>query len=122
MGAYNCVHREQMAFYTMEEFVILGLVMILGLGAYWSLVIFPRQREFQKQQKSVRKMQVGDEIITHGGIIGRIREIDADNGIAYLDIADGVTIRVVTFALIQAYDPDELARNAQRHSTEGQQS
>lgn len=122
MGAYNCVHREQMALYTMEEFVILGLVMILGLGAYWSLVIFPRQREFQKQQKSVRKMQVGDEIITHGGIIGRIREIDADNGIAYLDIADGITIRVVTFALIQAYDPDELARNAQRHDTEGQQS
>jgi preprotein translocase subunit YajC len=111
-----------MAFHNMEEFVILGLVMILGLGAYWSLVIFPRQREFQKQQKTVRTMQVGDEIITHGGIIGRIREIDADNGIAYLDIADGVTIRVVTFALLHPYDPDELARNAQRHSTEGQQS
>lgn len=111
-----------MAFHSMEEFVILGLVMILGLGAYWSLVIFPRQREFQKQQKTVRKMQVGDEIITHGGIIGRIREIDADQGIAYLEIADGVIIRVVTFALLHPYDPDELARNAQRHNVEGQQS
>ena len=111
-----------MALCKMEEFVILGLVMILGLGAYWSLVIFPRQRELQKQQKSVRKMQIGDEIITHGGIIGRIREIDADNGIAHLEIADGVVVRVVTFALLQRYDPEELARNAQRHSTEGQQS
>lgn len=37
----------------MQEIVVLGVVMVLALGAYWSLVIFPRQRDFQKQQRYV---------------------------------------------------------------------
>lgn len=97
----------------MEEFVVLGLVMILGLGAYWSLVIFPRQRDFQKQQKYVRTLQIGDEMITYGGIIGRVIEIDADHGVALLEIADGVRIRVITTALIRPFDAEEIAQNAQ---------
>jgi preprotein translocase subunit YajC len=97
----------------MEEIIIVGLVLILGLGAYWSLVIFPRQREFQKQQTYVRTLQAGDEMITFGGIIGRVLDIDADKGIAQVEIADGVVIRVVTAALMRPFDADELARNAQ---------
>jgi preprotein translocase subunit YajC len=97
----------------MEEIIIVGLVLILGLGAYWSLVIFPRQREFQKQQTYVRTLQAGDEMITFGGIIGRVLDIDADKGIAQVEIADGVVIRVVTAALMRPFDADELAKNAQ---------
>jgi len=97
----------------MEEIIIVGLVMILGLGAYWSLVIFPRQREFQKQQTYVRSLKAGDEMITFGGIIGRVLEIEADKGIANVEIADGVVIRVLTAALMRPFDPEELATNAQ---------
>jgi preprotein translocase YajC subunit len=101
-----------------EEFVLLGLVFILGLGAYWSLVIFPRQRDFQKQQKYVRALQTGDEMITFGGIIGRVMEIDADKGIAYVEIAEGVTVRVLTASLIRPYDPEEIAKSARMGQTE----
>ena len=59
----------------MQEFVLLGIVLVLGLGAYWSLVIFPRQRDFQKQQKYVNTLNVGDEMITFGGIIGRVMTV-----------------------------------------------
>ncbi len=95
----------------MPEIVVLGLVMILGLGAYWSMVIFPRQREFQKQQKYVQSLKIGDEMITYGGIVGRVLDIDADIGIAQVEIADGVVIRVVTAALVRPYDPIELAES-----------
>lgn len=98
----------------MQEFVILGLVMILGLGAYWSLVIFPRQREFQKQQKYVQSLHTGDEMITYGGIIGRILDIDEDHGVARVEIAEGVIIRILTAALMRPYDPEELAENIRR--------
>ncbi len=50
----------------MVEFVVLGVLLVLGLGAYWSLVIYPRQREFQKQQKYVNSLNPGDEMITFG--------------------------------------------------------
>jgi hypothetical protein len=55
----------------MQEFVMVGLLLLFGLGAYWSMVIFPRQREFQKQQRYVSSLKTGDEMITFGGIIGR---------------------------------------------------
>ncbi|NDJ60582.1 MAG: preprotein translocase subunit YajC [Chloroflexi bacterium] len=95
----------------MEEFVILGLVLILGLGAYWSLVIFPRQRDYRKQQQYVRTLAVGDEMITYGGIIGRVVELRADEGIALVEIADGVVIRVVSASLLRPYDPEALAES-----------
>lgn len=106
----------------MEEFVLLGLVITLGLGAYWSLVIFPRQREFQKQQKYVQALKVGDEMITYGGIIGRIIDIDSEQGVAQVEIADGITIRMLTASLIRPYDPDEIARHAQMGLKEGKQA
>ncbi len=98
----------------MSEFALLAVVLVLALGAYWSLVIFPRQREFQKQQKSVRALQSGDEMITYGGIIAKVKEIDAENGIAIVEIAEGVTVRILTAALTRPYDPEEIAESAQR--------
>lgn len=95
------------------EFAVLALVMLLGLGAYWAMVIFPKQRDFTKRQKYVRSLTAGDEVVTYGGIIGRVVEIDAANGVAHVEVAEGVVMRLVTAALIQSYDPAEFARAAQ---------
>ncbi|MFN8373524.1 MAG: preprotein translocase subunit YajC [Anaerolineae bacterium] len=96
----------------MEEFVLVGVVLLLGLGAYWTMVLFPKQRDFQKRQNFARELSVGDQVITYGGIIGKVIDIRADEGIAYVEIAEGVVIRLVTAALMQPYDPEEIARNA----------
>ncbi len=97
----------------MQEFVLLAVVLILGLGAYWTMVVFPRQREFQKQQKYVSSVNPGDEMVTFGGIIGRVIRIEPEKGIAHIEIADGVVIRVLTASLMRPYDPEELARSAE---------
>lgn len=102
----------------MPEIVVLGLVMILGLGAYWSMVIFPRQREFQKRQRYVQTLQAGDEMITYGGIIARVLEVEAENGIATVEIAEGVRVRILLAALVRPYDPEELAESARRAAGE----
>ncbi len=97
----------------MQEFVLLGIVLVLGMGAYWSLVIFPRQREFQKQQKYVSTLNLGDEMITFGGIIGRVISVEPEKGIANVEIADGVVVRVLAASLMRPYDPEELAQSAE---------
>lgn len=96
----------------MSEFALVFAVLALVLGGYWALVIFPKQRAFQHKQKIVRSLHVGDEIVTFGGIIGKIVEIDADQGIAQIEIAAGVRIRLLTAALQQVYDAGEYAYNA----------
>ena len=96
----------------MPEFVLVFAILALVLGGYWAMFIFPKQRAFQHKQKIVRSLHVGDEIVTYGGIVGKIIDIDADNGVSQVEIADGVRIKLLTAALQQVYDPEEVAYNA----------
>jgi len=109
----------------MQEFALLAFILLLALGAWWSLVVFPKQRDFQKRQRFARSLTRGDEVITYGGVIGKVIDIDAEQGIAFVEIADGVVIRLITAALMQPYDAEEIARNArmglEENATETQQ-
>jgi preprotein translocase subunit YajC len=96
----------------MQEVVLLAVVMVLGLGAYWAMVVFPKQRDFQKRQRYVRSLAEGDEVVTYGGIVGKVIAIESDKGIARVEIADGVVVRLITAALVQAYDPEAFAKAA----------
>lgn len=96
----------------MPEIIFLAVLMALGMSAYWAMVLFPRQREFTKRQQMARELVEGDEIITYGGIIGKVRRIYADQGIALVEIAEGVQVRMVIASMVQRYDPEEIAKNA----------
>ena len=96
------------------EFVLLALVMLFGLGAYWAMVIFPKQRDLSKRQQYVSTLAEGDEVVTYGGSIGKVLAIDAEKGVARVEIADGVVVRLVTAALIQGYDPETFAEAARK--------
>ena len=62
----------------MSEFIFVGITIILGLGAYWSFSLYPRQRDFAKRQVLARSLAEGDEVITAGGLVGRVLEIDGE--------------------------------------------
>jgi len=96
----------------MGEIIFVGVVGALIFAGYYSLVLFPRQRDFAKRQRMARELAAGDEIVTYGGIIGKVKHIDSAKGIALVEIADGVTVRLVIAAMVGRYDPEEIARNA----------
>src|SRR5690349_20258076 len=97
----------------MPEFVAFSVVILIIMGGYWSLVVFPKQREFKKHNQYVRTLAVGDEVITFGGIIGTITSLDTEAGVAYVNIADNVEVKILTAALTRPYQPDDVALNAQ---------
>ncbi len=96
----------------MPELVLVFAILSLVLGGYWALVVFPKQRAFQHKQKFARSLHAGDEIVTYGGIVGRIIDIDAEKGVSQVEIAEGVRVKLLTAALQQVYNPDEVAYNA----------
>ncbi|MCA9907508.1 MAG: preprotein translocase subunit YajC [Anaerolineae bacterium] len=98
----------------MEQTLLFAIVLLLALGAYWSLVIFPRQRDFQKRQQYVSQLQTGDEMITYGGIIGRVVSVEAEQGTAHVEIAPGVIVRVLSVALVQPFDPEKISESARK--------
>jgi preprotein translocase subunit YajC len=97
----------------MPEFVAFSVVILLLLGAYWSLVVFPKQRAFKKHNAYVRTLGSGDEVITFGGIIGTITSMDSEAGTAYVKIAEGVEVKILTAALTRPYEPEQVALHAQ---------
>jgi preprotein translocase subunit YajC len=94
------------------EILLLGLVLLLGMAGYWSFSLLPRQREFVKRQKMARSLVEGDEVITAGGLVGKVMRIDSEMGVAYIEVAEGLQLRVLTAALLDRYDPAEIAKNA----------
>jgi preprotein translocase YajC subunit len=88
-------------------------ILLLIMAGYYSLVVFPKQREFIKHQKFVKLMRVGDEVITSGGILGVITELDIEDGIAKVEIAPGVHIRIIT-AAVRHFDPVEIGLSVQK--------
>jgi len=98
----------------MPEIILFGFIFLLILGAYWALVVYPKQRDFQKRQRYVSTLNPGEEVITYGGIIGKVIEVEAEKGVAHVEISDGVIVRFVTAALMQAYNPEALAHSAQQ--------
>lgn len=97
----------------LAEFFLVGFVLILIMGGMWVFSVMPRQRDFVKRQELARSLAEGDEIITGGGLVGKIRRIDSTMGVAYVEIAEGLQIRVLTAAILDRYLPEEIAKNAQ---------
>ncbi len=93
------------------ESIFFIVIFLLILTAYWALVVFPRQRAYQKQIQYAQNLQVGDEVITYGGLIGKITNLDEDLGVARIEIAEGIEVRILIFALQRPYDAEEIAQN-----------
>lgn len=98
----------------MREFGFLLVIMLLVMGGYWSFFVYPRQREFNKRQKYVRSLSRGDEVVTFGGMIGRVVDVDGERGIVQVEIADGVMVRCVAASIVSEFDPEQIASGARR--------
>lgn len=98
------------------ELFFLALILLLIAGGYYSFIVLPRQRAFKKQFKYVSAMQVGDKVVTIGGLIGTIKKIDTDKGLMTLEVAKDIELLVVAMAVSHKYDPASLADSARRAS------
>ncbi|MCF2659236.1 MAG: preprotein translocase subunit YajC [Parabacteroides sp.] len=68
------------------------LMMVVIVAIFYFFMIRPQQKKQKEIQKAREALKVGDQIVTAGGIYGRIREI----GDVYMaiEVANGVTIRI----------------------------
>lgn len=70
-------------------------VMIIALFAImYFFMIRPQQKKQKEIEKFRKALQVGQEVITAGGIHGTIRQIDEVANVIVLEIAKDVKIRI----------------------------
>jgi preprotein translocase subunit YajC len=76
---------------------------VLLFGGLYFLMIRPQQRRRKEAMQLISQIAEGDEVITTGGIYGFISAIDGD--VMWLDIAEGVEIRVHRSSIARKIDP-----------------
>jgi preprotein translocase subunit YajC len=72
--------------------------------AFFLLIVLPQRRRTNAHRAVLASLEVGDEVVTIGGILGTIRELDDDR--IELEIAEGVVVTVARNAIAQVTAPD----------------
>ena len=71
-----------------------GFLPIVGMIAiFWFLIIRPQMRQQKAHREKVASVKKGDQVITAGGIVGKVAKVD--DQYAEIDIAQGVRVKVV---------------------------
>ncbi|HEX9506412.1 MAG TPA: preprotein translocase subunit YajC [Acidimicrobiia bacterium] len=71
--------------------------------AFFLLIVRPQRRRLAAHRAFVSSLDVGDEVVTTGGIFGTVRRLDDDR--VDLEIAPGIVIVVARAAVAQSASP-----------------
>lgn len=70
------------------------LPLILIFLIMYFLLIRPQQKKVKEHQAMVAALRRGDQVVTQGGLIGKVTKVKDDNEVE-VEVADGVKVRVV---------------------------
>jgi preprotein translocase subunit YajC len=70
---------------------------VLIFGIFYLLMIRPQQQRAKQHQAEIAAVKKGDDVITAGGIRGRVTKVNDEE--AEVEIAQGVKVRVVKSTL-----------------------
>jgi len=87
---------------------LIGLALpVLMIAGFYFLLIRPQRSRQRAQQALVASLEVGDEVMTTGGIFGTIVEIDEDEGVLTVEIAPGTRVRMLRQGIAQRFVEEE---------------
>ena len=78
--------------------------LLVTFGLMWLVLIRPQQQRVRRQHELVQSLEVGDEVVTAGGIYGRI--VGLDDEVARIEVAPGVEMRFLRLAVNARVDAD----------------
>jgi preprotein translocase subunit YajC len=79
------------------------LPIVAMIAILWFLLIRPQQKEQQKHREMVKNLKKGDEVVTMGGLYGRIMSLDAEK--VSLRVAENVKIDVERSKVVRVVTP-----------------
>jgi preprotein translocase subunit YajC len=75
------------------------VILAIGLVLIGVLMFWPQWQARRRRQRQMAELRVGDEVMTVGGIIGKLTYFNADEDRARIEIAPEVEIQVVLAAI-----------------------
>ena len=90
--------------------ILIGILpWLLIFVIFYLLMIRPQQKRVKEHQATIAAVKKGDDVITGGGIRGRVTRVMDDE--AEVEIASGVRVRVVKSTLSHVVGPNTKPAN-----------
>ena len=84
--------------------------LILIFGIMYFLLIRPQQKKLKDHQAMVAALRRGDQIVTQGGVIGKVTKVKDTESEVEVEISKGVTVRVVRSTIATVMNKTEPAK------------
>ncbi len=68
---------------------------LLIIGIFYMLVFRPQQKKMKQHQNMVSNLAKGDEVVTAGGLIGKVTKVKVDSNEVEVELAKDVRVNVV---------------------------
>ena len=86
------------------------LPLILIFAIMYFLLIRPQQKKMKEHQAMVEAVRRGDQVVTQGGLIGKVAKVKEGDNEIEVEIAEGVKVRVVKSTIAQVLNKTEPAK------------
>ncbi len=86
------------------------LPLILIFAIMYFLLIRPQQKKMKQHQAMVDAVRRGDQVVTQGGVIGKVSKVKEGENEIEVEIADNVKVRVVKSTIAQVLNKTEPAK------------
>ena len=73
------------------------LPLILIFVVFWFLLIRPQQKKAKEHKEMVAAIKKGDEVVTNGGLLGRVKKVGDD--FVLVELSEGTEVNVQRFAI-----------------------
>jgi preprotein translocase subunit YajC len=83
--------------------MVIIVYFVVIAAAFFLLIVLPQRRRATAHRALVESLQVGDEVVTIGGVFGTIRRLEDDR--IELEVSPGVVLTVARNAIAQAVNP-----------------
>lgn len=87
------------------------IVIVVLFALFWLVLVRPQRRKSQEQLHLVNSLEVGDEIVSAGGLYGVIKEIEGEE--LQVEIADGLVVRMARNAVVGFVEEAEETEEAE---------
>ncbi len=89
------------------------LPLVLMGAVFYFLLIRPQSQRRRAQLQMQAEIDVGDEVVTTGGIYGTIVELEDDYGTVILEVAPNTQIRFARAAIAQRVTDEEVEEDTE---------
>ncbi len=80
------------------------LVVVAVIIAFYLIILRPAQQEQKRQQKDIKGLQVGDEVLTTSGFLGTVKDVyipESGPVQIVIDFGNGVVMSALATAIAQ---------------------